>query len=160
MMICRISVILLYFNWHKHEATKSMYSKGNRVDFLNGKLCWVKRELIVSLRNETAKRRGRQNACVWQTWQCYYLRVLSWSSLTLMFSGLLQKDLFKGGWSSAKRFFKQNYCHACHTGFTVVFPLPSCCVSSLKQQRRLRLRKLRLKSDSAPPLIRQMLATF
>ena len=85
----------------------------------------------MSLRNRTAKRRGRQNACVWQTWQCYDLRVLSWSSLTLMFSGLLQKDLFKGGWSSAKSFFKQNYCHACHTGVTVVFPLPSCCVSSL-----------------------------
>ena len=52
-----------------------MYSKGNRVDFLNGKmLCWVKREL--------------------------------------------------------------------------------------KQQRPRRLRKLRLKSDFALPLIRQMLATF
>ena len=74
MMIRRISVTLLYFNWHKHEATKSMYSKGNSVDFLNGKLCLVKREL--------------------------------------------------------------------------------------KQQRRRRLRKLRLKSGFALPLIRQMLATF
>ena len=48
-----------------------------------------------------------------------------------MFSGLLQSDLFKGRCSLEKRFFKQNYCHACHTGFAVVFPLPSCCVSSL-----------------------------
>ena len=44
-----------------------------------------------------------------------------------MFSGPLQKDLFKGKW----RCFKQNYCHACHTRFAVFFPLPSCCVSSL-----------------------------
>ena len=31
----------------------------------------------------------------------------------------------------AKSYFKQNYCHACHTRFSVFFPLPSCCVSSL-----------------------------
>ena len=48
-----------------------------------------------------------------------------------MFSGLLQKDLLKGSWSLADCFFKKNYCHACHTGFAVLFPLPSCCVSSL-----------------------------
>ena len=48
-----------------------------------------------------------------------------------MFSGLVQKDLFKGKWSLAKSYFKQNYGHACHTRFAVVFPLPSCCVSSL-----------------------------
>ena len=57
----------------------------------------------LSLRNRTAERRGQQNACVWQTWQAYYLRVLWWSSLKLMFSGLLQKVLFKGGWSSAEK---------------------------------------------------------
>ena len=51
--------------------------------------------------------------------------------LTSMFSGLSQKDLFKGKWSLAKSCFKQNYCHACHTRFVVFFPLPSCCVSSL-----------------------------
>ena len=51
---------------------------------------------IVSLRNRTAERRGRQNAFVWQTWQAYYLCVLWWSSLKLMFCGLLRKDLFKG----------------------------------------------------------------
>ena len=41
------------------------------------------------------------------------------------------KNLFKGKWSLAKRYFKQNYCHACHTKFAVFFPLPSCCLSSL-----------------------------
>ena len=46
--------------------------------------------------------------------------------LTLVFSGLLQKDLFKGKWSLAKSFFKQNYCHVCHTSFALFFPLPSC----------------------------------
>ena len=51
--------------------------------------------------------------------------------LTSMFSGLLQKDLFKGRWILAKSYFKQNYCHACHTRFAVFFPLPSFCVSSL-----------------------------
>ena len=50
---------------------------------------------------------------------------------SLMFSGLLQKGLFKGRCSLVKCFFKQNYCHACHTRFAVFFPLPSCCVSSL-----------------------------
>ena len=41
----------------------------------------------------------------------------------------LQKYLFKG--SLAKSYFKQNYCHACHTRLAVFFPFPSCCVSSL-----------------------------
>ena len=41
--------------------------------------------------------------------------------LTLMFSGLLRKDLFEGKWSLAKSYFKQNYCHACHTRFAVFF---------------------------------------
>ena len=38
-------------------------------------LHWV--QIIVSLHNRTAERGGRQNACVWQTWQDYYLYVLS-----------------------------------------------------------------------------------
>ena len=87
--------------------------------------------LVVSLRNRTVERRGRQNDWVWQTWRGYYLRVLSGIHLTLLFLALLQKDLFKGMWSLAEGFFKENYCHACHTRFAVVFPLPSCCVSSL-----------------------------
>ena len=87
--------------------------------------------LIVSLRNRTAGRRGRQNVCVWQTWQGYNLHVMSWSSLSINVFWFLQKDLFKGKWWLAKSYFKQNYCHACHTRFAVFFPLPSCCVSSL-----------------------------
>ena len=64
-------------------------------------------------------------------------RTITWEfcrglPLRLIFSGLSQKrDLFKGRCSLEKRFFKQNYCHACHTRFGVFFPLPSCCVSSL-----------------------------
>ena len=85
----------------------------------------------MSLRNGTAGRRGRQIACAWRTWQGYNLRVLLWSWLTSMFSGLLPKDLFKKKGSLAKSYFKQNYCHLCHTRFAVFFPLPSCCVSSL-----------------------------
>ena len=44
-------------------------------------LNWVQIAIIVSLRNGTAERGGRQNACVWRTWQDYYLYVLSSSSL-------------------------------------------------------------------------------
>ena len=67
----------------------------------------VKRS-IVSSRNRTAGRRGRLNAWVWQTWQGYNLRVLSWSSLNINMSfGLLGKYLFKGRWSSAESFFKK-----------------------------------------------------
>ena len=53
------------------------------------------RVILVSLRNRTAERRGRQNARVWQTWLGYYLRVLSGILLTLMFCALLQKICLK-----------------------------------------------------------------
>ena len=86
---------------------------------------------IVSLRNRTARRRRRQNACVWQTSHCYYLRVLSWSSLNINVFWSWQKDQFNGKWILAKCYFKRNYCHACHTRVAVFNPLPSCCVSSL-----------------------------
>ena len=56
--------------------------------------------LFVSLRNRTGEERRRQNTCVWQTWQGYYVRVLPWS-------GSLQKNVFKGKWSLAKSCFKQ-----------------------------------------------------
>ena len=72
---------------------------------------------IVSLRYRTAERRGRQNAYVWKTWQPYYLCAfggdLHLSDCFLVF----YMKMFKGGWSSAEKFFKQNYCHACHTRF-------------------------------------------
>ena len=97
------------------------------------------RYALVSLRNRTAGRRGRQNACAWRTWQGHYFRVLSCSSLTSMFSGLLQKDLLKGGWIFAKSYSKQKYCHACHTRFAVFFPLPSCCVSLLIKPKKKKI---------------------
>ena len=37
----------------------------------------------------------------------------------------------KTGWSLSEMFFKQNYCHACHTRFVIFFPLLSCHISSL-----------------------------
>ena len=86
---------------------------------------------IVSLRNRTAGRRGRQNNCVWlinRAITCVFCRDLH---LTTMFTGPLQRDLFKGRWSLAERCLKQNSCHACHTKFAVFFPLPSRCVSSV-----------------------------
>ena len=63
-----------------------------------------------------------------KTWQAYYSCVLWWSSLKSMLSGLLQKDLFKEGWSSPEKFFSGR---ACHTRFAVFFPLPSCRISAL-----------------------------
>ena len=40
--------------------------------------------IAVSVRNRMAGRRRRQNGCLWQTWQGYYLHVLSWSSITFI----------------------------------------------------------------------------
>ena len=48
---------------------------------------------FVSLRNRTADRRGRQNACLWQTWQGHYLRVMSWSSQNINVFWSLQKNI-------------------------------------------------------------------
>ena len=88
----------------------------------------------VSLRNRTAERRRRQNACVWQTWQGCYLRVLSWSSFNIIVSVFLHREWdwrVRVKLGEIKRFLKQNYCQARHTRFTVFFPLPFCCVNSL-----------------------------
>ena len=78
---------------------------------------------------------------MWQTWRGYYLRVLSGIHLTLLFLALLQKDLFNGMWGLAEGFFNENYCHACHTRFSAVFPLPSCCISSLMLKVHLHNKK-------------------
>ena len=40
-----------------------------------------------------------------------------------MFSDPLQIELFKGGWSSAEKFFNQHNCHACHTRFVLLSKL-------------------------------------
>ena len=89
---------------------------------------------LVSLRKGTVERRGRQNVCVWQTWQGYYLHlhVLSWSSLNVNDFWSFTKRLCKGRWSLAERFFKQydRDVTFVNTRFAVFFPLPSCCVSS------------------------------
>ena len=79
--------------------------------------------IIVSSHNQTAGKRGQQNTCVWQTWQGYYLWVLSSSSLTINPFIFLQQYLFKERWS-----FAENYCHACHTRFAMFSPFPSCCI--------------------------------
>ena len=49
---------------------------------------------FASLRNRTADRRGRQNACLWQTWQGHYLRVMSWSSQNINVFWSLQKNIY------------------------------------------------------------------
>ena len=90
------------------------------------------KQSLVSLRNRTAQRRGRQNACVWQTWQACYLRVcVDVQSIQLCFD-LLQK----GRWSLAEIVFKQNCFHACHTRFAVFFPLPWLPLCNTKTDAR------------------------
>ena len=78
---------------------------------------------------------------MWRTWQGYYLRVLSWSSIKWTFSGqcFTKRSIWR--WSLDESFFKQNYCHACHTRFAFFFPLPFCCVSSLTLIRLRRFLK-------------------
>ena len=117
--------------WKKYSYLQSKNNK--KLFYMNLIACLILNKnstiarLYISARNRTAERRGRQIAWIayaWRTWKSYYLRVLSWSSLTSMFFGLLQKDLFKRKWSLTKSFFKQNFCHACHTRFAVFFPFP------------------------------------
>ena len=93
---------------------------------------------IVSLRNRTAGRRGLQNARVWQTWQGYYLRVLSLSLLNILcFPVFYKKISLNESEVWRKDISKQDYCHACHTRFAIFLPLPSCCVSSLLERFRI-----------------------
>ena len=72
--------------------------------------------VVVSSCNRMAGRRWRQNSWVWQTWQGSACFVGNSLKIDVFFY-LLQKDLFKGKWSLAEGFFKQNYCHACYTRF-------------------------------------------
>ena len=85
------------------------------------------------LQQDSKKKRMAKRLCVTNVTGLLLEHFLWWSSLIvkIIFPGLLQKDLFKGGWSLADKFFKQNYCHTCHTKFAVFLPLPACCVSSL-----------------------------
>ena len=109
---------------------------------------------LVSLRNRTAERRGRQNASAWQTWQGYYLRFSSWSSPNTNVFWSLQKDLFKGEWSLAKTYFKQNYCHTCHTRFAVRLVAYTVRNPDVSYPRTFRTQTIRTQSwdDSYPTL--------
>ena len=74
-------------------------------------------------------RSRRQNACAWQMCQAITSMLCCDLHLLFMFSGVLQKDLFKGKWSLEKNnYFKQSNCHA--TSFCIFVPLPSCRISS------------------------------
>ena len=68
----------------KHPIIAALWNNSNKVG-----------TIIVSLRNRTAGRRGRQNACVWQRWHCYY-EFCHDLHLTLMFSGLYKKIRLMG----------------------------------------------------------------
>ena len=120
--------------WSKHVRTapKTLSISRQR---LTDTFHWPKRTdwnvTLVSLRNRTQEEEdGRTLVCDKRDKAISYAFCRD-LHLTSMFSGLLQKDLFKGKWILAKSYFKQNYCHACHTRFAVFFPFPSCCVSSL-----------------------------
>ena len=76
------------------------------------------------LRNMTTERRGRQNVCVWQTWQGYSLRVLSWSLVIIVFLSCLKESEV---WQKTFKY----YSRALHSSFAVFFPFPSFCVSSI-----------------------------
>ena len=94
----------------KKKFIKLMHQKSVIVDIIHW--CWkvfFHREdfnNISEFTQQDDKKRGRQNACVWQTWQAYDLRVLWWSSLKSMFSGLLQKDPFQRRVKFARNVFQ------------------------------------------------------
>ena len=67
---------------------------------------------------------GRQNACVWHTWQG--LGVLSWSSLNISVFWSFTKNLLKARWSLAESFLNKVIVTLVTQG-----PLPSFCVSWL-----------------------------
>ena len=76
------------------------------------------------------ERDGKTLGC--DKWQGCYLSVLIWRDLHLtliFFQSFTKKDLFKRRWSLAEGFFKQNYCHACHTLRFACRLLPSSVLS-------------------------------
>ena len=85
----------------------------------------------VSLRNRTADRRRRQNACVWQTWQGCCLGVLSWSSFNIIVSIFLHRDLIKGMWSLAKSFFEIKLLSSSSHKVYRILSSSALCVNSL-----------------------------
>ena len=95
----------------RHSGTKNAGFRKTvyRVEFFLANACLL--ETLVSVRNRTAGRRGRQNVCVWQTWQGYYLRVLSWSSINILCSLVFCKKIsLKESEVCWKVISKENYC--------------------------------------------------
>ena len=102
--------VLLYFSTcllDCYEWRVLFLNKSSRVSELRDSIAWlffafalrspcvlwrVLHVIVVSLRTRTAGRRGQQNACVWQTWQGYHLRV---SKLNINVFWSLQKICFK-----------------------------------------------------------------
>ena len=87
--------------------------------------------IAVYLRNRTAERRRPQNACAWQTWHGYYLRVSLWSLLPInafwsFTIGSVKKRVKFGG-----KFFKIKLLSRLSHKVCRLLPLPFCFVSSL-----------------------------
>ena len=117
--------------WNIPERCESFTSRSAEVINMPPGNLYRRSFILGSLHKRAAERRCRQNVCVRQTWEGYHWRVLSWSSLPILCSELLRNwDVFRGRWSLAQKFFKQNYCHTCHTKFAVFFPSAFFCVSS------------------------------
>ena len=74
--------------------------------------------------SEFTQQDGRKN----RTAKC--LCVTNITGLLLMCFVVIFNEVNVFWWSSAEKFLKQNYCHACHTRFPVFFSFPSCCVRS------------------------------
>lgn len=96
------------------------------------------RERIVTL--VTAKRRRRQNVCVWTetegTRQGYHLRVLLWSSIGITVSWSFTKKLCLRESEGWRKRFSNKLVTRVTQGFTVFFPLLSFCVSSQMDGRK------------------------
>ena len=87
--------------------------------------------VIVSLHNRKAERRGRQNACVWQTWHGYYLRVLLCSLLPINAFWSFTIGSVKKRVKFAGKFFKIKLLSRLSHKVCRLLPLPFCFVSSL-----------------------------
>ena len=96
------------------------------------------RERIVTL--VTAKRRRRQNVCVWTetegTRQGYHLRVLLWSSIGITVSWSFTKKICLRESEVWRKRFSNKLVTRVTQGFTVFFSLPSFCVSSQMDGRK------------------------
>ena len=83
--------------------------------------------IILSLRNRTTGRRGRQAVRVWQTWQGYYLRVFSWSSLNLNAFWSFRKRSYQRKVKFREKSFETKLLSglSCHARLPPPTPLPS-----------------------------------